>query len=623
MILGTTKNVQPDSKNRQSPEHRRMLFEESGIDPGVAAERGYYTARSRAEIPEAFGIYQRRLGLVVPMYSPDGVTRGWQLRPDKPRKKGLKYETPDGVSPVADVHPRMLAEARHGTGPLLITEGCKTGDAATSRGICTVVLAGVWMWCVPGVRPYRLRPCFDHIRLEGRKVYVAFDSDCASKPEVQQAQAALVAALEAHGADVRVIYLPDAQNGAKQGIDDYLVAGGTVREMLALARRYDHADAVRIRLSRDAMLREAVEDLERRLWAEEWKGRGGHSDRDVAIKLIEAATRSGKVHPDGLRVRVSWGELEVGAKVSRRTLAKALARLEERGFLYRDNASRKADRSGAFVLRANVNQVGEQAKQAAPGLRGHNPGGLPLRAPFEGPRLRWTRPAFTPRRGTVRGTRRVRESKPQEPRDRIERLGKIRGAVVDVLQASGGALTLAQLCEILHRSRARDLRRRVLPMLEEARIIEVASDLVSLTADWSERLEDARRIGGEIEADELAEQRRKDKSRAYRVRDKVEPTPHWANTGADGRVEDLRPADEPRNTGAREGPVSPLAAAIRSYLDRNPRDACERPSWIANTLWALELTEGKPTPTEVGSAIEELGGDPYLRLLLDAARGAA
>ena len=126
-----------------SRKHEHMLLYESGIDPGIAAERGYYTARIRAEIPEAFAGYQRRLGLVVPMFSPDGITRGWQLRPNKPRHKGPKYETPGGVSPVVDVHPRMLEEARHGDGPLLITEGAKSGDAVTSRGVCTVVLAGV------------------------------------------------------------------------------------------------------------------------------------------------------------------------------------------------------------------------------------------------------------------------------------------------------------------------------------------------------------------------------------------------------------------------------------------------------------------------------------------------
>jgi hypothetical protein len=132
-----------------SDSHRRMLHDESGISADVAAERGYYTARRRSEVPESFKAYQRRSGLVVPMYSPDGVTVVYQLRPDRPRKGGPKYETPDGISLVVDVHPRMLEEVRHGDGPLLITEGAKTGDAATSRGIPTVVLAGVWRWCVP------------------------------------------------------------------------------------------------------------------------------------------------------------------------------------------------------------------------------------------------------------------------------------------------------------------------------------------------------------------------------------------------------------------------------------------------------------------------------------------
>jgi len=589
-----------------------MLYEESGIDSGVVSERGYYTARTGSEVPQDRGELPKRPGLVVPMYSPDGKTVGHQLRPDR-KGKGPKYVSPGGISPVVDVHPCMHEEARHGTGPLLVTEGAKTGDAATSRGFCTVVLAGVWMWCVPKVKPYRLKPCFDHVRLTGRDVFVAFDSDCMTKAGVQDALAALVGTLEARGAAVKVIYLPDAADGSKQGVDDYLAAGGTVKEMLMLARDFSPEDIGEIRLSRDQKLRASVQYLRRCWWAEEWKGRGGHSDRDVALKLTEAAAKSGKVHPHGIRVKVSWGELEVGAKVSRRTLAKALARLEDRGLLYRDNDGRKADSSGAFVLRANVNHEGGRATQATTKLRAYDPGGLHLRGVPDVDRLRWSRPKFTPRRGTVRGTRRVRESKPQEPRDRIERLGKIRGAVVDALYAAGGSCTLLELCEVLHRSRPRDLRRRILPMLEEAGIIETSEDVITLAADWRERLDAARRAGGEMEADELAEERRKTKSRAWRERGKVRPTPHWTNTDADGCVEDLRPADEPERAAAQEDPVSPLAAAIRSYLDRNPRDACQRPSWHAIYLWSEELVKGKPTPEEVQVAIEELGGEPYLR----------
>ena len=504
-----------------SNSHRRMLFEESGIDPAVAVERGYYTARRRSEAPEAFKDYQRKPGLVVPMFSPDGETVGYQLRPDRPRKGGPKYESPGGISPIVDVHPRMLEEVRQGDGPLLITEGAKTGDAATSRGIPTVVLAGVWMWCLPKVKPYRLKSCFGHIRLEGREVFVAFDSDCMSKAGVQDALAALVAALEDRGALVKVIYLPDAPDGSKQGVDDYLAVGGTVREMFALAREFDPADVGRIRMSRDERLRDAVEDLERRWWAEEWKGRGGHSDRDLALKLIEAAARCGKIHPDGIRVKASWGVLQVGTKVARQTIAKSIVRLEKRGFMYRDNEGRKPDKTGAFVLRAKVDQEGRGAApegNVTQGLQACDRGGLPLRGVPDVARLRWSRPKYTPRRGLVSGTRRVRNSKPLPPRDRIERLGKIRGAVVDALEVAGGELTLSELCEVLQRKRARDVRRRVLPMLEDAGIIEVDGDAVRLDSDWLERLEAARVAGGELEADELAERRRRLNSRAYHRR---------------------------------------------------------------------------------------------------------
>jgi hypothetical protein len=358
---------------------------------------------------------------------------------------------------------------------------------------------------------------------------------------------------------VKVVYLPDAADGsgAKQGVDDYLAAGGTVREMFMLAREFDPAEVGRIRMSRDEKLRAAVEDLERRWWAEEWKGRGGGSERDVAIKLIEAAARSGKIHADGLRVKMSWGTLQVAARVARKTLAKALARLEERGFLYRDNEGRKRDAAGAFVLRAKVDQKGRGAK-ATQELRACDPGGLPLRGIPDVPRLRWSRPKYTPRRGLVSGTRRVRNSKPLPPRECIERLGKVRGAVVDALEVAGGALTLEELCEVLHRKQARDVRRRVLPMLEDAGVIEVDADTLRLAADWSERLEAARVAGGELEADELAERRRKLNSRAYHRRNEA-PKSQPSAAG----LEAIRRSHEQRRTGL-AAIAERAAAAVKS-----------------------------------------------------------
>jgi len=563
--------------NQLSENHRRMLFEESANAPEYVAERGYYTAQRRSEVPGVFADYQRRSGLVVPMFSPDGESTGYQLRPDKPRRGGPKYETPAGSEVLVDVHPRMIEEVRSGTGDLGITEGVKKGDALTSRGLPTLALGGVWMWCVPKVKPYKLKPCFDHVRLRGRRVYIVFDSDALTKPEVQQALEALVKALEERGAEVLVAYLEDAPNGSKVGADDHLAAGGTVSELKMLARKFEPTDMTRVRLSRDDRLRALVENLRRTWWAEEWKARGGHSDRDIAYVLIEAAARSGKVHPDGVRVEMSWGVIEVRAKVSRRTLKKALARLEERGFLYRDNDGRKANKTGAFVLRAKVNQNGGRAaeeKKAAQEVRGCPPPGLPSRALPDVPRLRWSRPAFAPkRRGFARGTRCVRESKPLPARERIERLGKIRGAVVDTLQGAGGELELGELCRVLNKKRPRDVRRRVLPMLEEAGIVEVAGNTVRLAREWREALEAERRAKGEGEADEMAEERRKRKSQAYRERNKA-PTskPSPAGLAAIERSREKRAenvaAHEERQSKARAADLEHSRFVKRFVYDR-------------------------------------------------------
>jgi hypothetical protein len=539
-----------------------MLYQESDIAPGVALERGYYTARTRSEVPETFKNYQRKRGLVVPLFSPDGITHSYQLRPDKPRKNGPKYETPGGISPVVDVHPRMLDEVRHGDGPLLITEGAKTGDAATSRGIPTVVLAGVWMWCVPKVKPYRLKPCFDHIRLEGREVFVAFDSDCASKAGVQDALAGLVGALAARGAVAKVIYLPDAPDGSKQGIDDYLVGGGTIKEMFMLAREFSPADIGEIRMSRDERLRAGVEDLQRRWWSAEWKGVGGHSARDVALKLMEAAKRHGKIHADGIRVVKAQGPLALEAKVSGRTLWKSLNRLEEMGFGYRDNTGRKYGETGSFVLRANVSNRGGGSGhegKVTQELQAYDHNYLHLRAP----RLMWSRPKYTPKRGTAAGTRKVRQGPKPEPRAGVTRLGKIRGAIMDALD-KGGPMDINELAATLHKKRARDLFRRKKSakgydgpavMLEETGIISVEDGRVSLTDGWLDALDEQRKLGGEIDrerfdgtveegAETIARRRWKTKSRAFRegLKQPTPPTPHWTNNpDADGAIEDLKP----------------------------------------------------------------------------------
>jgi hypothetical protein len=224
----------------------------------------------------------------------------------------------------------------------------------------------------------------------------------------------------------------------------------------------------------------------------------------------------------------------------------------------------------------------------------------------------------------------------------VVRLGKIRGGILDHLDKAESPPTVDELYDTLHpdkppeKRRPRDLRRRKNPetgkgrdgpliMLEDAGILTVDGDVVTLADNWLERLEDARRLGGEVEADELAVTRLDIKRKGYHGRHRVKPDEHYANVGADGYIEDLEPvsSNNVMTSDTEEQILSPLAAAVRDYLERSPKDACEPVGWIGSTLWALDLFDGKPTPQDVQAAIEELGGESYLRERLEASRGAA
>jgi len=590
------------------------------VDPTVTAERGTFSARRGKDVPQDGGRLPKKPGIVFPVHALDGELFH-RLRPDNPGRLP-KYLQPKDHPNRLDVHPRQHGLIKQPGGMRFVTEGEKKVDAGVSRGLLMVGQSGVFN----GQRDKgaALIDDWQHLPLVGEDYAICYDSDIETNEQVQLAADRLARLLEAEGANVYITLLPPAPDGSKQGLDDFFANGGTVKQLELLTRPYSAAVVERVRLTRDERLRAALEDLERRFWAEEWKGMGGHSARDVAYNLIQAARRHGRIHPDGVRVVKAQGPLAIESKVSSRTLWKSLNRLEELGFGYRDNEGRKQDKAGAFVLRAKVSHYGESPSSGETTARQGTdvvPGDLHLRAP----RLMWSRPAFTPKRGTVSGTRRVRESKASEPRGGVERLGKVRGAILDVLDVAGGSATLRELADVLHRKRARDLRRRSLPWLEEAGILTVEGDAVTLTEDWLERLEDARDAGGELEAEELARKRHGDRSRAFHGREKVQPDRHHANLGADGQVEDLRLAeDAPVDAEVSVRPdVSTLAAAVRNYLDRHPHDARQSPYWIGATLWAHGLYEGKPTPAETRAAVRELGDAEYLEETLRRARGAA
>jgi hypothetical protein len=454
---------------------------------------------------------------------------------------------------------------------------------------------------------------------------VAFDSDCMTKAGVQEALTALVAALKDRGAVVKVIYLPDAGDGTKQGVDDYLAseAGGTVREMFMLAREFEPADVGRIRLSRDQKLRAAVGYLWRQWREGDWMGfvgaadkgnwQRGHTARDAMEALIELATSSGEVDGRGVVIRVGLRQLSRLAAKSAPSVGDAMKHLEADGQL---EILPPEDRSKARRYRLLVPSAAlysmESRHAAGTELEDGDRRCKGLRYP-SAPRLRWSSPAQLGRLvRTVEGAtgRTVTEAVgenifvPPDHRPYGKRLGPHRGAVLDTLEASGGEMHLKDLCEMLHRKRPWDVRRRILKPLEKAGIIECESDVIRLVGGWLARLDERRESDGEIEQAERQAKKHRRQSERYRVfleREK-NGTPE-ASAAAVRRSHDLRDRRMREAREEEERRRAPVSPALLEFVARLVRQ---------NGRLRMGLLRGIATEEghhfiHVPRAVEELG----------------
>lgn len=196
-------------------------------------------------------------GLAFPYRDPrSGAEILTRIRPDV-AFNGRKYLAPTGsrnrLYLPFPTEP-LLTDPRF---PVIITEGEKktlaVAEAATSRYLA-VGVSGVWNWRTsdkekrplaerPGSQTVRVnsRPIedFDWITWRDRQVFIVFDSDGTSNPEVQKAETALAGELRKRGATPLVVSLPATKAGGKQGIDDYLASidvGGRLGALERLCR---------------------------------------------------------------------------------------------------------------------------------------------------------------------------------------------------------------------------------------------------------------------------------------------------------------------------------------------------------------------------------------------------
>ncbi len=236
----------------------------SGLSDAQVLRCGFRSSRDPAKVAKFLcwrgtaGAAELGSCLCIPFHSPDGTfTRYVRFKPDRPRLEGgkpRKYESPVGMSNRAYFPPLTRTLLADATVPLLVTEGEKKAAKADQDGFACVGLVGVYGWQVKrekgadGQKTGKRELIHDltGIAWKGRVVFSAYDSDLADNPDVRWAEWHLAEALRAAGADVRAVRLPGGADGAKVGLDDFLVAHGAdgLRKLIATAAPVTRPDSM-------------------------------------------------------------------------------------------------------------------------------------------------------------------------------------------------------------------------------------------------------------------------------------------------------------------------------------------------------------------------------------------
>ena len=102
------------------------------------------------------------------------------------------------------------------------------------QGSCTLALIGVWGFKGKNEHGGKgMLPDWQHVALNGRTVYVVYDSDTATKKEVAHAQATSWPGLHSRQALPVCVEWPEEYQQKKWGVDDFLADGKTLDDLLA------------------------------------------------------------------------------------------------------------------------------------------------------------------------------------------------------------------------------------------------------------------------------------------------------------------------------------------------------------------------------------------------------
>jgi hypothetical protein len=204
----------------------------SGLsDETIKVSRCHSVSQGVAKDIVGFDIGCAALAFPYHHAKPNGFPEFTRLKPDVPYQpsgwtKAAKYLSPKKSKNRLYIPPNIdCSVLQNPTADLLITEGEKKALKSIQEGFPCIAVAGVWNWRSKD-ESGDSRPIedLDRVLWKKRTVFICFDSDAVTNPNVMDAESALATELCSRGALVKVIRLPEGTN--KIGLDDFLTKYG-------------------------------------------------------------------------------------------------------------------------------------------------------------------------------------------------------------------------------------------------------------------------------------------------------------------------------------------------------------------------------------------------------------
>jgi hypothetical protein len=150
----------------------------------------------------------------------------------------IRYAQPSGSGVHLYVLPSVRVMLNNAKRSLYWVEGEKKAAKGTQESFPCIGLGGLWNWTQSGTGN-GIAELDTIVHVERQEIIVP-DSDVWTRPDLLQAVYALGKELESRGARVSVVTIPPGADGAKVGLDDYLVVKGAAafRKLLRIPLKH-------------------------------------------------------------------------------------------------------------------------------------------------------------------------------------------------------------------------------------------------------------------------------------------------------------------------------------------------------------------------------------------------